>query len=102
MIFGIKTKKDKKIEELQAEIDRLNNITIKPIIRYEQYETEDYYSVFEIHFEDVERITEDEILNILCKQMCDALKQNIEIMCEDDYVRRIKIFRGRIKVLRNK
>ena len=100
MIFGIKTKKDKKIEELQKEIDRLNNTIFKPTITYEQYKIEDYYSVFEMHFEDVERITDDKILDILCRQMCDVLKQNIEIMCEDDYARRMKIFRGRIKVVK--
>ena len=106
MFFGlIKTKKDKRIEELEEENKRLNEMVsmpIKPHIIYKQYGTEDLHSVFTVYFEDAERIPEDEILNILCKQLCDELKQNIEIMVEDDYMRRQKIFHGRIRICKKK
>lgn len=106
MFFGlIKTKKDKRIIELEEENIKLKemvSIQIQPQIVYEQYGTEDLHSVFTVYFDDVERISQEEILNILCKRLCEELKKNIEIVTEDDYMRRQKIFHGRIRICTKK
>ena len=106
MFFGlIKTKKDKRIIELEEENKKLKaivDVPIKPQIVYEQYGTEDLHSVFSVYFEDAERIPQEEILNILSKNLCKELKQNMEIIVEDDYMRRQKIFHGRIRICTKK
>lgn len=86
MIFGIKTKKDKKIEELQKEIERLRE---KPFSV--AWHAVDKRKVLTYHAEIVTPLNSDVKLydyaiRELARKMEDAVKSNLEIKCIDDPV----------------
>lgn len=101
MIFGIKTKKDKKIEELQAEIDRLNSVLLPPIFTYREANVVTWVADYAVPFEALEQVPEEHIKRVLTNKMLDAVENNLDIEDSDDMYRRLKLFRAKLKVVRN-
>lgn len=98
MIFGIKTKKDKKIEELQKEIERLRAI---PHFFCDNRKVLTYRAKIVIPLNKSE-ILEDYAIRELAKKMEDAVKSNLEIEYRDDpitssryYLATLNIVEGR-------
>lgn len=101
-----------KIIDLEQEINTRSDIIQKledklktpipiplPEIRIERPDIIDLESKFEIHFEDIDRINENKIKHILGNGFIDEIKNNMEIISEDDYRRRTRIYRARIRIL---
>lgn len=99
MIFGIKSKKDKKIYELQAEIERLKDIQ-KP--RYEifreSYDIKKLKAVFYVPFEKVEYIPDGYVQDALVYQLASNLKEIITVSEDSDYDNRRKVYRTTLNV----
>lgn len=98
MIFGIKSKKDKRIEELEKEVERLNNIPQPTKIVMNEFGTELFESSYEVYMEDRELLTEEFIRDCLCRDLAEAMKPRLEIVAFDDWARRKTRFVGRVRV----
>lgn len=86
MIFGIKSKKDKKIEELQAEIERLKDTQMPQYeISQESYDIKKLKAVFYASFEDVDYIPDGYIHDALIHQLKGNLEEFITVSEETDY-----------------
>lgn len=106
-MFGIKTKKDKRIEELEAdnfklrcEVERLYKVempyisgTKKPIILT-------YKSEYGLGHDMVNEVSEEFIKNRLLSRIFDDVVNNIEIDYCDDPVIRKRFYATKIKVIK--
>ena len=91
-MFKIKTKKDKKIEELQKEIDRLKAMLIPTV--------NTLCSEFTLPIEALETIPEEHIKKVLANKMLEAVEENLEIEANDDMLRNFKIYRAKLRVVK--
>ena len=73
-MFKIKTKKDKKIEELCSE--------------------------FTVPFESLDTIPEEHIKRVLANKMLEVVEENLEIEANDDMLRNLKIYRAKLRVVK--
>lgn len=99
MIFGIKTKKDKKIEKLQAEIEVLKTATLPIQLEYRNADVVTYHSEYAVPFEALERVSEHLIKGVLANKLLDVLSDNLEIETTDDFFRCMKLYRAELKVV---
>ena len=74
MIFGIKTRKDKKIDELQKEIERLKYLQSYKVFQ-KPYDVKKLSAVFYVPFEQVEYIPDGYVKNALVHQLASNLKR---------------------------
>ena len=103
MFFGlIKTKKDKKIEELQVELDRLKTITMPPQFVYREANVVTLVADYAVPFEALEQVPEEHIKRVLTNKMLDVVEDNLDIEDSDDMYRMIKLFRAKLKVVIDK
>ena len=97
-MLGIKTKKDKKIEELQKEINRQKTLLNSSIFRCETVDTKTFYSEFVLPYEALTTITEKHIKSVLATKMVDVLKENMEI--EHTVDKQLVIYRAKLEILK--
>lgn len=103
MFFGlIKTKKDKKIEELQAEIDRLKTCLIPAKFECRNLNVETYIADFMIPFEQEECVPDGYVKRVLTNKMLEVVEENIVVEHTDDYQRRCTYYRAKLKVVKDK
>lgn len=102
MIFGIKTKKDKKIEELQKEIDRWKTITMPPQFVYREANVVTWVADYAVPFEALTQVPEEHIKRVLANKMLYVVENNLDIEDSDDMYRRLKLFRAKLKVVKDK
>ena len=88
-MFGIKTKKDKRIEELQKEINSSKTLVTKI-----------FYSEFVLPHEALATITEEQIKTVLATKMLEVLKENMEIEYTTHKLRQLVIYRGKLEILK--
>ena len=86
-MFGIKTKKDKKIEALQREIDRVKQ-------SYAKIDVNTLCSQFVLPFEALNTITEKHIKSVLATKLINELEENLEIEHTTDDYKRLKIYKA--------
>ena len=100
-MFGIKTKKDKKIEALQREIEELlqRKIDIEKTIIYKN-DVNTLCCEFVLPFEALATITEKHIKRVLATKMLNELEEYLEIEHNTDDYKRLKIYKGRLKVIK--
>ena len=84
MIFGIKTRKDKKIAELQKEIESLKYPQSYKVFR-EPYDVKKLKAVFYVPFEQVEYIPEGYVKDALVHQLASNLEEIISVSEDTDY-----------------
>lgn len=99
-MFKIKTKKDKKIEELQKEIDRLKTMFIPTTITYQNVDVNTLCSEFTLPIEALEAIPEEHIKKVLANKMLEAVEENLEIEANDDMLRNFKVYRAELRVVK--
>ena len=99
-MLGIKTKKDKKIEKLQKEIDRLKTMLISPKITYQTNDTSTLYSEYTVPFGAQDVITEKHIKRVLASKMLEVVEENLEIEANDDMLRNLIIYRAKLEVIK--
>lgn len=97
MIFGIKTKKDKKIEELQKEIERLTYRPIKVTSVQKKVDLLQATACFKNL--DVNTLPEGYVESILCKELSEKLKPYIKVGKIIDYAEDMVIYTGRLEVV---
>ena len=102
MLFGlIKTKKDKKIEELQTEIDRLKTCLVPNKFEWRNLNVETYFSDFMIPFEQQDLIPDGYINRVLTNKMLEVVENNIVVEHTDDYQRCCTYYRAKLKVVKD-
>lgn len=99
MIFGIKSKKDKKIDELQAEIERLKDIQMPQYeISRESYDIKKLRAVFYVPFEQMECIPDGYVQDALVHQLASNLEEIITVSEGTDYDNCRKVYRTTLNV----
>ena len=93
-MFGINTKKDKKIEALQREIDRVKSII------YENVNVNTLYSEFVVPIEPLTNMSEKRIKRILASKMVDLIDENLEIEHTTDNYKGLEIYKAKLKVIK--
>lgn len=98
-MFGIKTKKDKKIEVLQREIEELlqRKIDIEKAIIYKN-DVNALCCELVLPFEALGTITEKHIKKVLANKMVDVIADKMEIEHTTDNYKRLKIYKAKLKV----
>lgn len=99
-MFGIKTKKDKKIEELEKEIDRLKTTLITPCVTYQKLDTSTLYSEYSLPFEALGVMSEKHIKRVLASKMVELIDENLEIEHTTDKFRQLTVYRGKLEVIK--
>ena len=102
-MFGIKTKKDKKIEALQREIDSLKqSYTERDSLKqsYTKIDVNTLCSELVLPFEALNTITEEHIKRVLAIKMLEVVEENLEIEHTTDDYKRLKIYNARLKVIK--
>lgn len=101
MIFGIKSKKDKKIDELQAEIDRFKR-TLAPSLgvfrKSYDYDIKELKAVFCVPFEQVEYMPDGYVQDALVNQLANNLEEIITVSEDTDYDNCSKVYRATLSV----
>lgn len=99
-MFGIKTKKDKKIKELQKEIDRLKIMLIPTRITYQNADAKTLCSEYTLPIEALEAIPEEHIKKVLANEMLEAVEENMEIEYTTDKFRQLAIYTAKLKIVK--
>lgn len=99
MIFGIKSKKDKKIDELKAEIDRLKETQMSQYeISRESYDITKLRAVFYVPFEQVQYIPDGYVQDALVHQLASNLEEIITVSEGTDYDNCRKVYCATLNV----
>lgn len=98
MIFGIKTRKDKKIDELQKEIKRLKDTPFKSKVFQEYYDIKKVSAVFYVPFEQVDYIPDGYVKAALAHQFEDNLTEFISVSENTDYDNCRRVYRATLNV----
>ncbi len=98
-MFGIKSKKDKKIQKLQEEIERLKgNLFPSTRMFRESYDIKELSAVFCVPFKDVAYIPDGYVQHALVNQLADKLEEIITVSENTDYDKCRKVYRGTMNV----
>ena len=98
MIFGIKTKKDKKIEELEKELTFLK-AQPTPTVIYTRYSTKSFVASIRFHKDEYDNIPTEFVKNRLAERMACILRDYMEYTETDDLRLFEKIVEGRITIV---
>ena len=93
-MFGIKTKKDKKIELLQREIERLKTIID------EKVDATTLCSEFTLPIEALGTLSEKHIKSVLVANIINELEENLEIEHTTDNYKKLKIYKAKLKIIK--
>ena len=98
-MFKIKTKKDKKIEELQKDIDKLKRMLEPTTFTIEKNSNVNTFtSEFVVPVEAINSVSEKTIKTVLATKMLEVVEENLEIEAND--VRNLKIYRAKLRVVK--
>ena len=99
MIFGIKSKKDKKIDELQTEIERLKRtLASSPKVFRESYDIKKLKAVFCVPFDDADHIPDGYVQDALVHQLVSNLEEIITVSEDTDYDNCKKVYCANLNV----
>lgn len=99
MIFGIKTKKDKKIDELHAEIERLKDTLVHPpMIFRESYDIKELKAVFCVPFEEADYIPDGYVKAQLVHKLASNLEEIIKVSEVTDYYNCGRVYSATLNV----
>lgn len=99
-MFGIKTKKDKKIKELQKDIDKLKRMLQPTTFTIEKnLNVNTFTSEFVVPVEVINSVSEKTIKTVLATKMLEVVEENLEIEAND--VRNLKIYRAKLSIVKN-
>ena len=99
-MFGIKAKKDKKIEELQKDINKLKRMLEPTTFTIEKnLNVNTFTSEFVVPAEVINSASEKTIKTVLATKMLEVVEENLEIEAND--VGNLKIYRAKLRVVKN-
>ena len=99
-MFGIKAKKNKKIKELQKDIDKLKRMLEPTTFTIEKNSNVNTFtSEFVVPIETINNMSEERIKRILASKMVDVIADNMEIEHTQDNFRQLKIYKAKLEIL---
>lgn len=98
-LFKIKTKKDKKIEQLEKEVEWLKVQYKEPMFITDKRPIVRLCGEYRMPDEIARGLSQDHIKQILVRQLADKLSDYIEIIRFEDYARCQIIYRGEIDIM---
>lgn len=98
MIFGIKTKKDKKIEELEKELAFLKAQPVLPTGIYTRYSTKSFVTSIRFHKDEYDKVPTEFVKEELSKRMAHMLRDYMKYTERDDSQLPVKIVEGRLTI----
>lgn len=99
-MFKFKTKKDRKIEDLEKEINRLNTLLLPTsFIRHKQ-EVITWFADYTVPFEQLDIVPQEHIKRVLANKMLEVVENNLEVDSEDEMCSCMRIFRARLNVVK--
>lgn len=103
MFFGlIKTKKDKKIEELHTEIDRLKTCLVPPKFDFNmKFNVETYVADFMVPFEQQSCLPDGYVNRVLTNKMLEVVENNMIVKQSDNYKEGYTYYRATLQVVKN-
>ena len=98
-MFGIKTKKDKKIEELQKEIDTLKAMSLTTIKNNNDVKT--LCAEYAVPFIALDAMSKKRIKRVIASKMVEAIDENLEIEYTTDISKHLTIYTGKLNIVKN-
>ena len=100
-MFKIKTEKDKKIKELQKDIDKIKRMLEPTTFTIEKNSNiNTFTSEFVVPIEAINNISEKTIKRVLASKMLEVVEENLEIEANDDMLRNFKVYRAKLRVVK--
>ena len=99
-MFGIKTKKDKKIEELQKEIDTLKAMSLTTFINNNN-DVKTLCAEYAVPFIALDVMSKKRIKRVLASKMVEAIDENLEIEYTTDNSKHLTIYTGKLNIVKN-
>ena len=100
-MFKIKTKKDKKIEGLQKDIDKVKRMLEPTTFTIEENSNVNTFtSEFVVPIEAINSVSEKQIKRVLASKMLELVEENLEIEANDYMLRNLKIYRAKLRVVK--
>lgn len=96
-LFGIKTKKDKQIEQLKREVEWLKGQ--EPIIIAKQRNIIALCGNYTVPDELEGEISQELIRQILSREIANKVTDYLDIYCDRDYMRRLTTYIARVDIL---
>lgn len=97
-MFGIKAKKDKKIEELQKEIDTLKAMSLTTFINNN---VKTLCAEYVVPFIALDAMSKKRIKRVLASKMVDVIDENLEIEYSTDNSKHLTIYTGKLNIVKN-
>ena len=103
-LFGIKTKKDKQIEQLKREVEWLKSQTLEPIFVTDKRDVITLCANYTVPKEMEGRLSQDHIKQILVREIANKVTDYLDIVCVDvvcdaDYMKCLKVYRAKINIV---
>lgn len=99
-LFGIKTKKDKQIEQLKIEVEWLKGQKIEPVVLVSDKRNIIHLSsACEVYDEVADKISQDYIKQILVKQLSNKLLDHMEVIRIRDYMMGVTRYKGIVNIV---
>ena len=98
-LFGIKTKKDKQIEQLKREVEWLKGQTLEPVYVTDKRDVITLCASYTVPDELEGRLSQDHIKTILSRKIANKVTEYLDIICDRDYMRCLTTYIARINIV---
>lgn len=100
-MFGIKIKKDKKIKEMQKDVDNLKRMLQPTTFTVEENSNiNTFTSEFVVPIEALNDMSEKHIKRILASKMLDVIDAHLEIEHTTDKFKHLAIYTAKLKIVK--
>ena len=101
-MFGINSKKDKKIKEMQKDIDKFKRMLQPTTFTIEENSNiNTFTSEFVVPIEAINSVSEKTIKRVLASKILEVVEENLEIIHTTDKFKQLAIYTAKLKIVKN-